>query len=213
MASETGKRKIGIFGGTFDPIHYGHLIIGQLALEVCKLDELYFVPAGNPPHKVTDDVTETIHRLRMVRLAASPHSQFRVCDYEINRTNPSYTVHLLNYFRKQFPEEELYFVMGADSFRELELWYHYKELFSMARLVVINREGSDTLSLEERAIHYKKDFKAVITLITGIHLDVSSSMLRQRIGSQQSIKHLTPKDVEHYINEKQLYQKQVKNRA
>lgn len=213
MASDTAKRKIGIFGGTFDPIHYGHLTIGQLALEVCQLDELYFVPAGNPPHKASQNVTEAIHRLTMVKMAVSSHSQFRVCDYEINRKNPSYSMHLLTSFREQFPEDELYLVMGADSFLELELWYHYQELFSLVHMVVMDREGSDTLSLEEKANHYKRDYQADITLITGICLDVSSSMLRQRVRNHLSLTHLTTENVVRYIDEEQLYQKQVKNRA
>ncbi len=213
MASDTAKRKIGIFGGTFDPIHYGHLTIGQLALEVCQLDELYFVPAGNPPHKAFQHVTEAMHRFTMVKMAVSSHPQFRVCDYEIKRKNPSYSMHLLTNFREKFPEDELYLVMGADSFLELELWYHYKELFSLVHIVVMNREGSDILSLEERASCYKTDYHADIILITSICLDVSSSMLRQRVKNHLPITHLTTENVVRYINEEQLYLKQVKNRA
>lgn len=213
MASNSAKKKIGIFGGTFDPIHYGHLTIGQLALETCQLDELYFVPAGNPPHKDVDAVTAPSHRYEMVMMALEPHPQFCICDYEIKKSTPSYTLHLLTYFREQFPDADLYLVMGADSFRELELWYHYKELFPLTHLVVMNREGSDILSLEKIARHYKIDYQAVITLINGIRLDVSSSMVRRRVQDHLSIKHFLPEGVAHYIEKERLYQKQVKNHA
>ena len=213
MASDGTKKRIGIFGGTFDPIHYGHLTIGQLALETCQLDELYFVPAGNPPHKDVSDVTDPFHRYQMVMMALAPHSQFHICDYEMKKNSPSYTLHLLTHFREQFPEADLYLVMGADSFRELELWYQYKNLFSLAHLVVMNREGSDIITLGKKAHRYQHDFQAVITLITGIRLDVSSSMVRRRVLENLSIKHLLPEGVAHYIQKEQLYQKQVKNHA
>lgn len=213
MTSNGTRKKIGIFGGTFDPIHYGHLTIGQLALETCQLDELYFVPAGHPPHKDANDVTDTLHRYQMVMMALAPYSQFRICDYEIKKSTPSYTLHLLMYFREQFPEDDLYLVMGADSFRELELWYRYKELLSLTHLVVMNREGGDVLSLEERARRYINNYQASITLITGIRLDVSSSMLRRMVQDHLPIKHLLPEGVARYIEKERLYQKQVKNHA
>lgn len=213
MASDSTRKKIGIFGGTFDPIHYGHLTIGQLALETCQLDELYFVPAGNPPHKDLNDVTDACHRYQMVKLALALHPQFRICDYEVKKTTPSYTLHLLTHFREQFPEDDLYLLMGADSFRELELWYHYKAFFSLCHMVVMNREGSDIIFLEQRAHQYINDYQAAITLITGIRLDVSSSMVRCRAHENLPIKHLLPEGVVHYIEKEQLYQKQVKNHA
>lgn len=211
MASGKRNRKIGILGGTFDPVHYGHLAIGQLALEVCQLDELYFVPTGKPPHKLSSEVTSANNRYEMLRIAVSVHPQFSICDYEIKRDSPSYTQNLLLYFREQFPEDELHLVMGADLFHELELWYHYQELFSLAHLVIMNRENSDPVSLEEKAELFRRNFQASITLVSGIRLQVSSSMIRKRVRDKHTIRYLTPDTVVRYIEDKQLYQKQVNN--
>jgi len=212
-ASEKTKRKIGIFGGTFDPIHYGHLVIAQLAVETCQLDELFFVPAGNPPHKNNDEVTDAIHRYQMTSLALSNYPQFHVCDYEIKRSTRSYTLYLLHYFKEQFQEDELYLIMGADSFRELALWYEYPDLFSICQLIVMNRGGEDEIFLQKKADEYRERFQGNITLITTTHLDISSSMIRQRVEGNLSLRYLMPDNVIGYIENHQLYQKQVKGHA
>ena len=205
MATNEKKKRIGILGGTFDPIHYGHLIIAQLALESCQLDYLYFVPAGEPPHKKKNAVTSTVHRMQMVEMAIADHHQFQLCDYEVKREKPSYTVHLLTYFQQQHPEGDLYLIMGADSLMELETWYHYEELFPLATIIVMKRDGAPDLILEEKARHFIQHHGARITLAPSLRIDLSSSAIRQRVAQGKSIRCLTPEQVREYIDTHQLY--------
>ncbi len=192
-------------GGTFDPIHYGHLTIAQLALEHCHLTQLIFVPAGDPPHKSVHSVTAAHHRFRMTQLAVKGHPQFQLCDHEVKRSTPSYTVHLLHYFQLLYPEAALSLIMGADSLMELESWYRYQELVSMARIIVMKRTGSPDNLLEEKTRQLTNSFNAHIILAPSIHLHLSSSHLRQRVGQGLSLRYLTPDPVCRYIERHHLY--------
>jgi nicotinate-nucleotide adenylyltransferase len=210
MAEGRQKQRIGLLGGTFDPIHYGHLTIAQLALESCRLDQLIFIPAGEPPHKNKTSITVASHRLRMVELALSVHPQFGLNDVEIRQKKPSYSINLLAFFQKLYPDADLYLVMGADSLMELETWYEYQNLLSQTHLIVMKRDGIPVQKLKEKICHFVRSYGAQIHVATSIQLNISSSQIRDRVHQHQSIRYFTPAPVQQYIETHHLYQKQVK---
>lgn len=210
MTERRQKMRIGLLGGTFDPIHYGHLTIAQLALESCRLDQLIFIPAGEPPHKRRTSITAASHRLRMVELALSAHPQFQLNDVEIRQKKPSYSINLLAFFQKLYPDADLYLIMGADSLMELETWYEYQKLLSQTYLIVMKRDGVPVQELKEKISHFERSFSAQIHVATSIQLNISSSQIRDRVYQHQSIRYFTPAPVQHYIETHKLYQKQVR---
>jgi nicotinate-nucleotide adenylyltransferase len=210
MTERRQKKRIGLLGGTFDPIHYGHLTIAQLALESCRLDQLIFIPAGEPPHKSKKLITAAIHRLRMVELALSAHPQFGLNDIEIRQKKPSYSINLLAFFQELYPEADLYLIMGADSLMELETWYEYQKLLTQTYLIVMKRDGIPDQKLKEKISHFVRSYSAQIHVATSIQLNISSSQIRDRVHHHQSIRYFTPAPVQQYIKTHHLYQKQVK---
>jgi nicotinate-nucleotide adenylyltransferase len=210
MAERTQKQRIGLLGGTFDPIHYGHLTIAQLALESCRLDQLIFIPAGEPPHKNQKTITTAVHRLRMVELALKPHPQFQLNDVEIRQEKPSYSINLLAYFQELYPTADLYLIMGADSLMELETWYEYQKLLSQTYLIVMKRDGVPVQKLKDKISHFVHAYGAHIHVATSIQLHISSSQIRDLVRQHQSIRYFTPAPVQQYIDSHHLYRKQVK---
>ncbi|SMP49584.1 nicotinate-nucleotide adenylyltransferase [Anoxynatronum buryatiense] len=206
-------KHIGILGGTFDPVHLGHLTLAQAALKECNLDIVYFVPAGEPPHKNGHLITPVEHRQKMVELAIQKHPFFELCNFEITRQKPSYTVHLLNHLRHKLPGTELFFILGADSLLEIESWYHFEELFQLSRFIVVKRDKSTDTELLNRVAFFQSEFHASIQLIHGVRMDVSSSEIRSRTAEGQSILSMTPETVQDYIKQHGLYQSETKGYA
>ena len=198
-------RRIGILGGTFDPIHLGHLAIAESALGELTLDRVILIPAGRPWLKSDQQVTATNHRLAMVRLAIRDRPGLEVSTIEIDRPGPTYTVDTLAQRRNDLGSEaELYLVLGMDSVRELRRWRHPERLFDLCTVVAVSRPDSPDLSSAE----IEREFPASrgrVRTIRGPMLDISATDIRARVADGRSISDSVPTSVERYIREHRLY--------
>jgi len=194
---------IGVLGGTFDPIHIGHLVVAEEARIKLGFREVLFVPAGQPWLKLDRNVTLAVHRVETVRRAIADNPHFKLCTLEVERPGPSYTVDTLTMLRKQLGSEaSLFFIIGRDTLAELPLWKEPKKLVQLCRLVVAPRLGSKDLKHLETAIPGLLD--KVIQLDMPV-IGISSSGIRQRIANGLSIRYLVPEPVIRYIQDHKLY--------
>jgi nicotinate-nucleotide adenylyltransferase len=194
---------IGVLGGTFDPIHMGHLVVAEEARIKLELREILFVPAGQPWLKLDRNITPAVHRVEMVRRAIADNPPFKLCTLEVERAGPSYTVDTLTMLRKQLGSEaSLFFILGRDTLSELPLWKEPEKLVQLCRLVVAPRLGSKDLKHLEAAIPRLLD--KVIQLDMPV-IGISSSEIRQRIAQGLPIRYLVPAEVERYITEHKIY--------
>ena len=194
---------IGVLGGTFDPIHIGHLVIAEEARIKLGFREVLFVPAGQPWRKLDRNITSAVHRVEMVRRAIADNPHFKLCTLEVERPGPSYTVDTVTMLRKQLGSEaSLFFILGRDTLAELPLWKEPKKLVQLCRLVVAPRLGSKDLKHLETAIPGLLD--KVIQLDMPV-IGISSAEIRQRIAQGLTIRYLVPAGVEKYITEQKVY--------
>ncbi len=201
------KRKVGIMGGTFDPIHVGHLILGESAYEQFGLEEVLFMPSGNPPHKKNREGRATLQeRIEMVRLAIEGNLHFTLSLEEAHENGYTYTKETLTRLTREHPDTEYYFIMGADSLLSFEKWREPEEISKLASLVVAVRDGIDDTELDCKIAQVKEHFAADIYKLTTPNMDVSSKMLRRRIAGGQTVRYYLPDTVLQYIRKKQLYQ-------
>ena len=212
--------KIGILGGTFNPIHLAHLRIAQEVQQACKLDRILFIPAAEPPHKDVAEQVSFTHRLAMVEAATRDFPDFQASDLEIQRSGKSYSVDTLEILRQEDPHGERYFIIGLDSYRDIASWKDFSRLFSLSHVVVITRPGvvvSDPLeplpvanhedfcyAKDNERIHHKSGNKLIFLKET--NLDISSTQIRDMLADGQSIRHLVPSAVADYIEDHGLYQ-------
>lgn len=193
--------RIGIFGGTFDPVHLAHLILAEQCREQLNLDEVWFVPAGEPPHKLASPRSAATHRRAMLEFAISGHASFRLSDIELQRSGPSYTVDTLEALHQQFPEHQWWLLMGADSLRDFLTWRAPDQIVNLARIAAVNRgpiNGLDTCSFTAR-------FGERLDLVTMPIVELSASDIRRRVREGRSIRFLVPRAVEIYIHQHGLY--------
>lgn len=195
-------KKLGIMGGTFNPIHYGHLLIAISAYEQYNLDEVVFVPSGNPPHKKGTVIASGKDRLTMTRLATKGYDFFRVSDIEIRQTGYSYTWRTLKMLKKEYPGVQFYFILGADSLFYFQKWRHPKRILKNAILLVANRDDSDNDKLNSHANFLRRKFGGEIHIICCPKADISSTQIRE--GNFD--KRLVPDSVCAYIKEHGLYE-------
>lgn len=198
--------KIGIMGGTFDPIHLGHLATAEAVRESFSLDEILFIPAARPPHKLGKLITDEQHRLAMTILATRSNKFFRVSDMELRRTGLSYTLDTMNELHETFGRTtELFFIIGADSLADLKKWHAARELVAKCHFIATTRQGVD---LDFSAV--EKFFGAAarehIHRVTTPGLEISSTDIREKIRLGRSIKYLVPEVVEDYILRERLYE-------
>ena len=194
---------IGVLGGTFDPIHIGHLVIAEEARIKLGFHEVLFVPTGQPWFKRDRDITPAVHRLAMVRCAIADNPYFKICNLEVEHTGPSYTVDTLTMLQKQLGSEtSLFFILGRDTLSGLPLWKEPEKVVQLCRLVVAPRLGSKDLKHLEKAIPGLLD--KVIQLDMPL-IGISSSGIRQRIAQGLPIRYLVPPEVEKYIAENKIY--------
>ena len=186
--------KIGILGGTFNPVHIGHLILAEEAREKLRLDKIIFVPAYLPPHKDNSDIAEASLRLAMVRMAIKGNRYFSVSDIEIRRDGRSYTIDTLKRFKKIYPRDELFFIIGSDLLTYLEDWKDLGEIIKMVKFIVATRPG---YPLEK--------IPSYISTIPIRAVDVSGFQIRRAIGEDKSFRYLVPEAVYKYILKKKLY--------
>ena len=198
--------KIGILGGTFDPIHNGHLALGKQAYEQFSLDEIWFMPSGHPPHKKGRLVTEGKEREDMVKLAIASVPYFVYSDFELKREGNTYTAQTLSLLKEVYPQHEFYFIIGADSLYEIEQWYQPEMVMKQAVLLVAARSyEKDHPDFEKQVKYLEEKFEARIGVIRFEEMDVASKQIRKMVSSGQSIKDLVPGPVAGYIRIHGLY--------
>ncbi len=209
---------IGIFGGTFNPVHYGHLRVAEEVRESFDLEKVLFIPSGIPPLK-SKDIIPALHRYEMVRLATMSNPWFEVSDMEIKRGGVSYTVDTLTELRKIYNNKRLYFITGIDSFSEFPGWYMPQKIMELTEFIVVTRPGFDTERLRDFSL-YPLPYQRLVDImegrierfstgifhflrVTGIY--ISGSMLRELIKKRRSIKYLLPDSVESYIINNRIF--------
>jgi nicotinate-nucleotide adenylyltransferase len=199
--------RIGVFGGTFDPVHLGHLILAEQCREQGRLDEVWFVPAGQPPHKLHHVITPFRHRAEMLRLATAGHAAFRVNELENERPGPSYTVETLDELRKVHPGAEWFFLIGSDTLAELHEWRDPAGVVRRAGLMVMARGEGPVMSAEElrASLRLPEGERLSLEVVTAPRIEISSRDLRRRAAEGRSLRYLVPRAVECYIAEKRLY--------
>lgn len=197
-------KKYGIFGGSFNPIHYGHLMICEYIKEEMGLDKVIFIPTGNPPHK--DLELSAKDRYEMVRLAISPNPDFEISDIETTRVKKSYTVDTIRELKKIYKEEKLYFLIGLDSLFQLKTWMKIGDLSQEIEFVVALRPGYlDREEVNKEIDFLRENFGTKINLIKTPLYEISSTDLRDRIREGKSLRYLIPKKVLDYIEESGFY--------
>lgn len=211
--------KLGIFGGTFNPIHIAHLRIAEEARIRFGLDRVIFVPAGTPPHKPLAGDLSFADRFAMVRLAIADNPCFAISDLEGTREGLSYSVDTLRTLHHEFPGDDLYFIIGGDSFLDIGTWHDFSAIFNLCNIVVLQRPGAVISSLQQslpvaiaREFCYDDASQSLVHcsghavyMHSGILLDISSSEIRELARLHRSIRYLVPDAVEHYIKEHRIY--------
>jgi len=186
--------KIGILGGTFNPIHIGHLILAEETREKIGLEKVIFVPAYFPPHKENSDIAKAEHRLAMVKLATADNRNFSVSDLEIKRDGRSYTIDTIKELKVVYPQDELYFIIGSDLLEYLDEWKDLNEILKLVKFIVATRPG---YPLEKIPSH--------IATIPIRAVDISGFEIRKAIKENKSFRYLVSEAVYDYINKKRLY--------
>ncbi len=197
--------KIGVFGGTFDPIHYGHLIVADEARETLGLEEVLFIPAGRPWVKAGTPVSAACHRMAMVEMAVKSTPWFRAVDLDVKRPGPTYTVDTLLELRSELGEEaDLYLILGVDAVQDIARWHQPAQIFELCTVVGMSRAG--VLDLDRAALDAVAPNAAErVVLLEGPLVSLSGTDLRRRVGEGRSIRHRVPEAVEAYIYEHGLY--------
>lgn len=201
---DNSNMKIGIMGGTFDPIHYAHLATAEFIRDKYKLDKILFIPSGNPPHK-GENVTDKYDRYKMVLLATETNDDFLALDLEIERNKKTYTVDTLKYLKTTYKNSEIYFITGADAICDIENWKNVKENFQLATFIAATRPGISLLKSQEKIETLVKKYKANILSVYVPSLDISSTYIRDQLKEGKSVRYLVPESVEEYMNQNKLY--------
>lgn len=198
-------RKVGILGGTFNPIHIGHVLIAQDALEQVGLDCVKFIPSATPPHKQANKLASAADRIAMIKLAIRSDRRFEVDDLEIKRGGKSYSVDTLTELRKREPRTRFYFIIGSDSLRELHTWREIGRLAKLCTFVTLARPGFQAKHAAKLKLDAVTIRKIQRHIVRGHVCDVSSSEIRERIARGRSIRYLVPDAVDDYIRRRKLY--------
>jgi nicotinate-nucleotide adenylyltransferase len=213
--------KIGLFGGTFNPIHYGHLRSAEEIFEAFGLAEVIFIPSADPPHKKKENLLDAPLRVEMVKLAIADNPHFSLSEIELHRSGKSYSIETLAHFRENLgAQADLYFILGLDAFKEIRTWKEYADLFELSHFIIMTRPGLEkNFSLEflpvelsrkfcydaeKRAYLHSSGFWIYPREITA--LDISATKIRENLGAGRSIRYLLPPAVETFIYRNKLYQ-------
>ena len=211
--------KTGILGGTFNPVHYGHLRIAEEVREAFRLDRVMFLPAATPPHKDVAAEVSFDHRLAMVRAAVADHPAFEVSDLEGERDGKSYSVHTLEILARRHPDDLFYFIMGMDSFLDITSWKEWRRLFALAHIVVTARTGfgvddpqaalpvavAGEFCYDQRSCCLRHVSGKSLVFLEETRLDISSTRLRAMVREGRSLRYLVPPSVDAYIRQQRLY--------
>lgn len=194
-------RKIGILGGTFDPVHIGHLVVADQVLFYEKLDEIWFMPAYKPPHKKMKKITSIEHRVNMINSILPLDSRYRLCTIEMERDVPSYTLDTMKELNKRYPADAFYFIIGGDMIKNLANWYGIDDLMNIVNFIGLERIG---YTHEINTDHEKKIYDQV-SMVPMPKLEISSSLIRKWIKCNRAIRYVVPEVVDEYIKEHKLY--------
>ncbi|HEU5382427.1 MAG TPA: nicotinate-nucleotide adenylyltransferase [Ktedonobacteraceae bacterium] len=207
LAAQAAGKRIGIIGGTFDPVHYAHLAIAEEVYSALKLARMIFVPAGQPPHKMEERITPVHQRLAMLELALASNSHFALSLVDVQRTGPSYTVDTLRLLHQELgPRTELYFVIGGDSLEDLPSWHEPAGVLAQATIVALMRPGFKEVSGYHEQLEARlPGIRQRLIILDGPRMDISSTDLRQRVAESRPIRYQTPEAVEDYIRRHGLY--------
>lgn len=204
---KTGRCKIGIMGGTFDPIHFGHLVLAEEIRHNFGLDKIFFVPVGVPPHKGAYSITDKELRYTMTLLASMTNPNFEVSKIEIESDEVSFTINTIKKIKERLDNKnvEIYFITGADAIMTIETWRDYKELLTLCNFIGATRPGINAERLEEMIEHLRETYGANIYLTHIPGLAISSTDIRERVRDGRSFKYLLPEAVEAFIIKNDLY--------
>lgn len=199
--------RFGVFGGTFDPIHLGHLIMAEQCRDQANLDRVLFIPAARPPHKEEEMLAPFDKRVEMISLAISGYPPFVISELEKDRPGPSYTVDTLQHLRSEYPDGEFFLLIGGDTLLDLPGWYKPKEIIDLATLLVLKRPGweiprRDTIAT---ALGLEDENRLRMTEVEMPQIDISSRDIRQRLSTGRSIRYLVPRAIEAYIADRDIY--------
>ncbi len=199
-------KQIGIMGGTFDPVHNGHLLLGRQAYEEYGLDQIWYMPSHIPPHKKDRRITDSEDRLAMLRLALQDMPYAVVSDFEMQREGNTYTAHTLALLAETYPEYRFYFIIGADSLFQIERWYHPEQVMAMTTLLVSGREveGAEH-TLEEQISYLTEKYGARILQLHNEEVDIASAEIRRRMAEGKDIRKDVPETVADYMKAHGLY--------
>ncbi|HVJ85461.1 MAG TPA: nicotinate-nucleotide adenylyltransferase [Caulifigura sp.] len=197
--------RLGLYGGTFDPVHMGHLLLAESCREQMRLDEVWFIPTGSPPHKVGVQIAPPKARREMLELALAGLPQFHVSRIELDRPGPHYTVETLGQLKGERPEDELFLLIGADSLHELHTWREPAEIARLAQIVAVNR-GDEPLGATAGDFDLPTGERIQLATVKMPAVGVSATDLRRRVADGRSIRFQTPRAVEQYIRAHRLYQ-------
>lgn len=199
-----GKKRVGIFGGTFDPIHMGHLIVAETIMDEFHLDKVVFIPAAVPPHKLDKQISPAKHRYMMTMLATCSNPRFQVSDMEMHRQGPSYSRDTLAQLIEEHGRDtEFYFIVGADSVENLHTWNRIDELLTMCHFIGASRPGCMP-DMEKISKRFGPLAEKIHCLETP-ELEISSTEIRHRVGQKRTIRYIVPETVEQYIYKEKLY--------
>jgi nicotinate-nucleotide adenylyltransferase len=192
--------RLGLFGGSFDPIHLGHLVLAESCRIACALDQVWFVVTASPPHKLGRQRASVAHRLEMARIAVAGNPAFDVSEIEAHNDSPSYSYQTVERLQLERPDDQLFFLIGADSLADLPTWRHPDRLARSATILVVNRPGAEVPQLPQLGPEAKP-----LQLVESPLIGISSTDLRHRAAHGQSIRYLVPRGVQAYIEAHHLY--------
>lgn len=200
-------KKVGILGGTFNPVHMAHLIIAEIAQEEAGLDDVLFVPSGCSYLKDASDILPAKDRIHMTGLAIEDNSHFALSTIETDREGNSYTCETLMELKNRYPDQEYYLIVGADNLFTMEEWKDADVIFQNAKILAAVRGSKKHADMEEKSAELKEKYGADITLLNVRHVDISSSVIREKVAEGRSIRYMVPEKVREYIIKNHFYEK------
>ena len=199
-------KKIGILGGTFNPIHYGHLIFAENACDQYTLDEFWFLPNAQPPHKQGQTILPAEHRVNMIRAAIDGNPKFTLSDWELKQEGLSYTARTMTCLTEEYPDTEFYFLVGEDSLFEIETWVKPEVILSHCRLLVAKRDSRKYGNIITQARYIEEKYHTKVDFVAFPEVNISSSQIRERQAAGMTIRYLLPEAVREYIEQYHLYE-------